>query len=151
MKSSHLISRFPSGIFHYPWMTTSQPTKLSVRSGNVAGERMLNGLFGSSGKKPMGHDATKGRWRERAEEMLSIAQTMQDPETKAHMERLAADWLWMAEQAEESRSKRDEAAVPPPPSWRSWFGEPNEALNAVGLSHAPRRLRDPLPTFAKHT
>jgi hypothetical protein len=62
----------------------------------------------------MGHDATKGRWRERAEEMLSIAQTMHDPETKAQMERLAADWLWMAEQAEESRSKRDEAAVPLP-------------------------------------
>jgi hypothetical protein len=67
----------------------------------------------------MGHDATKGRWRERAEEMLSMAQTMQDPETKAQMERLAADWLWMAEQVEqlqqveESQSKRDEAAVPP--------------------------------------
>jgi hypothetical protein len=45
--------------------------------------------------------------------MLSIAQTMQDPETKAQMERLAADWLWMAEQVEESQSKRDEAAVPP--------------------------------------
>ena len=95
-------------------MTTSQPTKLSVRSGNVAGERMLNGLFGSSGKKPMGHDATKGRWRERAAEMLSIAQAMQDPETKAQMERLAADWLWMAEQVEEGQTKRDEAAVPPP-------------------------------------
>ena len=62
----------------------------------------------------MGHDATKGRWRERAAEMLSIAQTMQDPETKAQMERLAADWLWMAEQVEESRGKRDEVAVPPP-------------------------------------
>jgi hypothetical protein len=43
--------------------------------------------------------------------MLRLAQTMQDPETKAQMERLAADWLWMAEQAEESRSKRDDAAV----------------------------------------
>ena len=75
---------------------------------------MLNGLFGSSGNKRMGHDATKGRWRERAEEMLSMAQTMQDPETKAQMERLAADWLWMAEQVEESRGKRDEVAVPPP-------------------------------------
>ena len=65
----------------------------------------------------MGHDATKGRWRERAEEMLSMAQTMHDPETKAQMERLAADWLWIAEQVEqveESRSERDEAAVPPP-------------------------------------
>ena len=80
----------------------------------MAGERMLNGLFGSSGNKRMGHDATKGRWRERAAEMLSIAQTMQDPETKAQMERLAADWLWMAEREKESRSKHDEVAVPTP-------------------------------------
>ena len=57
----------------------------------------------------MGHDATghTDRWRVRAEAMLSMAQSMPDPETKAQMERLAGDWLRMAERMDGGRSKRD--------------------------------------------
>lgn len=40
------------------------------------------------------------RWRERAEEMLTIAETMRYSETRAQMKKLAADWLWMADQQE---------------------------------------------------
>jgi hypothetical protein len=90
----------------------------------------------------MGHDATKGRWRERAAEMLSIAQTMQDPETKAQMERLAADWLWMAEQVEqveESRSERDDAAAPPP--------QPG-GLGSESLTRRSMRWVQPCPATA---
>jgi hypothetical protein len=43
------------------------------------------------------------RWRDRAEEMLNIAGTMQNPEAKAQMERLAADWFWLAEQEEQQQ------------------------------------------------
>jgi hypothetical protein len=60
-------------------------------------------------EKPMGHGATghTDRWRERAEAMLSMAQTMPDPETKAQMERMADDWLRMAERTDGGRSKRE--------------------------------------------
>jgi hypothetical protein len=60
-------------------------------------------------EKPMGHYATDhtDRWRDRAEEMLSIAQTMPDTETKAQMARLAGDWRRMAERIDGGGSKRD--------------------------------------------
>jgi hypothetical protein len=35
--------------------------------------------------------------------MLNIAGTMQNPEAKAQMERLAADWFWLAEQEEQQQ------------------------------------------------
>ena len=57
------------------------------------------------------------RWRDRAEEMLTLAQAVQEDtrshmerlaetraqlaETKAHMERLAADWLLIAAREDE--------------------------------------------------
>jgi hypothetical protein len=39
--------------------------------------------------------------------MLSMAQTIPDPETKAQMERLAGNWLRMAERMDGSRNKRE--------------------------------------------
>jgi hypothetical protein len=44
----------------------------------------------------MSQKTSKRRWRDRAEEMLAIAQTMPNPEARAEMQRLAADWLMMA-------------------------------------------------------
>jgi hypothetical protein len=48
----------------------------------------------------MGQRTTKRlrekQWRDRAEEMLTLAQTMRQEETRAQMERLAADWLLIA-------------------------------------------------------
>jgi hypothetical protein len=49
----------------------------------------------------MGEKAIKWeRWRERAEEMLTIAEAMHDPEARAQMKTLAADWLSLADQQE---------------------------------------------------
>ena len=60
-------------------------------------------------EKPMGRDATghTNQWRDRAEVMLSMAQTIPDPETKAQVERLAGNWLRMAERMDGSRNKRE--------------------------------------------
>ena len=57
----------------------------------------------------MGHDATghTDRWRVRAEAMLSMAQTMRNPEAKGQMKRLAGDWRRMAERMDGGGSKRD--------------------------------------------
>jgi hypothetical protein len=44
------------------------------------------------------------RWRDRAEKMLALAQAMPDPEARAQMERLAADWLLIAA-AEDERQR----------------------------------------------
>jgi hypothetical protein len=43
------------------------------------------------------------RWRDRAEELLTLAQTMRQEEARAQMERLAADWLLIAAVEDERR------------------------------------------------
>jgi hypothetical protein len=50
------------------------------------------------------------RYRERAEEMLALAETMKNQDARAHMRRAGQDYLDMAAQAE--RSARGEKSFP---------------------------------------
>ena len=54
----------------------------------------VNSTASSTGWKQM---AREDRWRKRAEEMRTLADSMWDPDSKAMMLRMAADWELLSE------------------------------------------------------